>query len=79
MEHIVYSIHCPSCQGEIPLNLEHSATGWDEFDGCIGPMLEYRFEAVSMTCSRCGTELVLSGTVSNSMGQIIGTLTVLPV
>ena len=74
MEHIIYSIQCPRCQSEIPLELEHTATDWDEFDGCIGPMLEYRFASVPLTCSHCGAGLTLNGTISNSMGQITGTL-----
>lgn len=78
MEHISYSILCPHCQEAISLDLEHAATDWDEYDGCIGPMLEYRFESVSLPCPHCGSELVLNGTISNSMGQVAGTLTVLP-
>lgn len=75
MEHIVYFIPCPRCQEQIPLKLEQSATDWDEYDGCIGPMLEYRFESVLLPCPRCGAELTLNGTISNSMGQVTGTLT----
>ena len=74
MEHIPYFISCPHCQKEIALDLAHTATDWDEFDGCIGPMLEYCFEAVPLPCPHCGAALTLRGTVANSMGQVTGTL-----
>lgn len=78
MEHLPVSILCPHCGRSISLDPASAATDWDEFDGCIGPMLEYRFEDVPLTCPGCQAHLSLSGTLSNSMGQLTNTLRVTP-
>ena len=78
MEHQPLSLLCPCCGRSFSLDPASSATDWDEFDGCIGPMLEYRFEEVSFTCPHCRADLTLSGTLSNSMGQITNSLRITP-
>ena len=57
------------------LDLPAAATDWDDYDGCIGSMQEYRFEDCPFTCPSCGADLTLNGTIYDSMGNRTGSLT----
>ena len=70
----LYPLPCPRCGHAIELDLSTAATDWDDFDGCIGSMQEYRFEEQALSCPHCGETLTLNGTVCDYMGDRTGTL-----
>ena len=69
-----YPLPCPRCGRIIELDLPSTASDWDDYDGCIGPMQEYRFEDVPLSCPHCGGALCLNGTIYDCMGNRTGTL-----
>jgi predicted RNA-binding Zn-ribbon protein involved in translation (DUF1610 family) len=70
-----YLLTCPRCGGAVSIDLPTLATDWDDYDGCIGPMQEYRFEAVPLPCPHCGEAMTVNGTIYDSAGNRTGTLT----